>query len=119
MQAVNRYVYQNFFEKISIKDIAAIASMTESSFCRYFKSRTLKSFTRFLNEVRIAYACKLLNNSNYSITDACFESGFMNLSYFNRQFKAIMKMAPKEYRAWKNGATGNRNIPTAVRQAAG
>jgi AraC-like DNA-binding protein len=81
--------------------------MTESSFCRYFKSRTLKSFTKFLNEVRISYACKLLNNDGYSISDACFESGFTNLSYFNRQFKTVMKMSPKSYQSWKRNATNN------------
>ena len=94
MHSVNRYVYEHFSERISIRDIAMIANMTESSFCRYFKTRTLKSFTKFLNEVRISYACKLLNNDSYSVTDACFESGFTNLSYFNRQFKSIMKMTP-------------------------
>jgi AraC-like DNA-binding protein len=107
MHAVNRYVYEHFSEKVSIKDIAMIANMTESSFCRYFKSRTLKSFTKFLNEVRISYACKLLNNDGYSITDTCFESGFTNLSYFNRQFKTVMKMSPKGYKSWKRNATNN------------
>ncbi len=107
MHGVNRYVYEHFSEKISIKDIAMIANMTESSFCRYFKSRTLKSFTKFLNEVRISYACKLLNNDGYSVTDACFESGFTNLSYFNRQFKSVMKMPPKGYKNWKKNATNN------------
>jgi AraC-like DNA-binding protein len=107
IREVNRYVYQNFGEKISIKEIAAIANMTESSFCRYFKSRTLKTFTQFLNETRISYACKLLNNEDYRITDACFESGFTNLSYFHRQFRTITKMSPKAYKSWKKGATTN------------
>ena len=107
MRSVNRYVYQNFREKISIRQMSTVANMTESSFCRYFKTRTLKSFTRFLNEVRISYACKLLNNDTYSVTDACFESGFTNLSYFNRQFKHMMKMSPKAYKNWKRRATGN------------
>lgn len=107
MHCVNRYVYQHFPEKISIRDIATIANMTESSFCRYFKTRTLKTFTKFLNEVRISYACKLLNNERYSVTDACFESGFTNLSYFNRQFKTVMKMSPKAYKNWKQNATNN------------
>lgn len=105
MQEVNQYVYQNFDEKISIREIAAIANMTESSFCRYFKSRTLKTFTRFLNETRISYACKLLNNDRCMVTDACFESGFTNLSYFNRQFKAVTKMSPKAYKNWKKSVT--------------
>jgi AraC-like DNA-binding protein len=107
MRAVNEYVYQNFAEKISIRDIAGIANMTESSFCRYFKSRTLKTFTRFLNEVRISYSCKLLNNDGCLVTDACFASGFTNLSYFNRQFKAVTKMSPLGYKKWKRGATAN------------
>ena len=105
MHSVNRYVYQHFSEKISIREISMIANMTESSFCRYFKTRTLKSFTRFLNEIRISYSCKLLNNESYSVTDACFESGFTNLSYFNRQFKSVMKMSPKAYKNWKKNAT--------------
>jgi len=107
MHAVNSYVYEHFSEKISIRDIAMIANMTESSFCRYFKSRTLKNFTKFLNEVRISYACKLLNNDSRSIGDACFESGFTNLSYFNRQFKSVMKLSPKSYRNWKREAVKN------------
>jgi AraC-like DNA-binding protein len=104
MQHINQYIYEHFREQILISDIAKISNMTETSFCRYFKSRTLKTFTRFLNEVRISYACKLLNNSNCSITDACFESGYNSLSYFNRQFKSILKMSPLKYKEWKSRA---------------
>ncbi|HMR82280.1 MAG TPA: AraC family transcriptional regulator [Niabella sp.] len=104
MQRINQYVFERFKESITIQDVAAISNMTETSFCRYFKTRTLKTFTRFLNEVRISYACKLLNNDNYSITDACYESGFNSLSYFNRQFKAMMKMSPLHYKNWKKKA---------------
>lgn len=105
MLSINEYVYKHFKEPISITDIARVASMTETSFCRYFKNRTLKTFVRFLNEVRISYASRLLNNDNCSITDACFESGFNSLSYFNRQFKAIMRMSPLQYKKWKSYAT--------------
>ena len=101
MRCINEYVYEHFAEKITIKDIASIANMTETSFCRYFKTRTLKSFTKFLNEIRISYACKLLSNTKYTVTAVCFESGFNELSYFTRQFKKIMKLAPQEYQKWK------------------
>ena len=60
MWRINQYVYANFQEQISIAEAAEIANMSETAFCRYFKTRTLKTFTRFLNEIRIAYACKLL-----------------------------------------------------------
>jgi AraC-like DNA-binding protein len=101
MHGINQYVYEHFQEEISIATIAAVANMTETSFCRYFKTRTLKTFTRFLNEVRIAYASRLLTNPSASVTSACFESGFNNLSYFNRQFRNIMKMSPQQFRKWK------------------
>lgn len=102
MRSINEYVYQHFGDKITIKDVATVANMTETSFCRYFKTRTLKNFTLFLNEVRISYACRLLSNSNYSVTEVCFESGFNELSYFTRQFKKIMKISPQQYQKWKN-----------------
>jgi AraC-like DNA-binding protein len=105
MHNIHQYVYKHFKTPISIAQIAAIANMTETSFCRYFKTRTLKTFTRFLNETRIAYACRMLNKSSCSITEVCFESGFTNLSYFNRQFRQVVKMSPLHYRKWKRSAT--------------
>lgn len=101
MSLVNQYVFEHYREEITVATIASIANMTETSFCRYFKSRTLKTFTRFLNEVRIAYASELLSGRDYSVTDVCFESGYNNLSYFNRQFKNIMKMSPRAFKQWK------------------
>jgi AraC-like DNA-binding protein len=98
MGRVNQYVYEHFQEKITIANVANVANMSETAFCRYFKSHTLKNFTRFLNEVRIAYACKLLQKPNMSVTDACFQSGFNSLSYFNRQFNVVMKMSPQLYK---------------------
>lgn len=103
MRTINEYVFAHFADKITIRDVATVANMTETSFCRYFKTRTLKSFTQFLNEVRISYACKLLGNTNYSITEVCFESGFNELSYFTRQFKKIMHFSPQQYKKWKTG----------------
>jgi len=101
MQAINQYVYEHFTGHISIKEIAAVANMTETSFCRYFKTRTQKNFSWFLNEVRISYACKLLSNTNYNVTQVCFESGFNALSYFTRQFKKIIKLTPQEFQRMK------------------
>lgn len=104
MRNINQYVYEHFSETISLAEIAAVANMTETSFCRYFKTRTLKHFTQFLNEIRIAYACQLLNNQSATVTDACFASGFNNLSYFNRQFKTVMKLSPQQYKKQKTAA---------------
>ncbi len=101
MHKINQYLYENFMDTITVKKAASIANFTPTSFCRYFKARTLKSFTQYLNEIRIAYACRQLNNADFSVSHVCSESGFNSLSYFNRQFKKIMKMSPKKYQQLK------------------
>ena len=76
---------------------ASVINLTPTSFCRYFKQPTQKPFTRYLNEVRISYACKLLREQHFTITRIGYESGFQNLSNFNRQFKKIKRMTPRSY----------------------
>ena len=98
MLRVNEYIYRRFTDHITIREVASLINMSESAFCRYFRSRTLKTFTRYLNEIRISYACKLMQNASCSISSACFESGFNSLSYFNRQFRVILGSSPNDYR---------------------
>lgn len=97
MNKIHQYVYKNFQQKISNKDVASISNMTEASFCRYFKSRTLKTFTFFLNEVRVAYACKMLLEKGNSVTDVCFASGYISLPYFSKKFKDITGISPQQF----------------------
>lgn len=106
MLKINEFLYRSFTEDIFIKDVAGLVNMTTSSFCRYFRSRTLKTFTRYLTEIRISYACKLLLKPKYNVSDACYESGFHSLSYFNRQFNAIMKISPKAYQLERRKING-------------
>jgi len=95
---VQDFIMNNFTEDISLKEAANIANMNEAAFCRYFKSVTLKTFTQFLNEVRIGYACKLLLHQNFNINGVGYEAGFKNISYFHRVFKNTLGYTPKEYR---------------------
>ncbi len=94
--SVYEYIMTNFKEEISLEEAARLAYMNSSSFSRYFKSVHKKSFTRFVNEVRIGHSCKLLVKDKH-IASACYESGFNNISNFNRQFKAIKNMTPSIY----------------------
>ncbi|CAL1519486.1 AraC family transcriptional regulator [Chitinophaga sp. MM2321] len=96
---VYNYVLQHFKEPIALEQVAALLHMTPTSFSRYFRIKTSKSFTGFLSELRIRHACKLLSEEDgKSIHEICYECGFNTLSNFNRQFKTFMKMPPKEYR---------------------
>ncbi|UOE47042.1 AraC family transcriptional regulator [Mucilaginibacter sp. SMC90] len=98
MDQVFKYIFDNFREDISLNTIADVANMNTFAFCRFFKARTQKSFTQFVNETRIGYACKLLGNKETSITDIAYECGFNNVSNFNRFFKVIKKVSPRQYR---------------------
>lgn len=91
------YTFSNFQKKITIPEVASAANISRHSFCRYFKSRTLKTYWQFLLEVRIGYACKMLIENEYSVSQICYASGFNNLSNFNRQFKTITGKTPLQY----------------------
>lgn len=94
---VYEYVMANFHDDIRLEKVAGVASLTPQSFCRYFKQRANKNFSRFLNEVRIGHACKLLIERELSVSDIAYESGFNHFSSFNKQFKSIMKMTALQY----------------------
>lgn len=91
------YTFTHFKEPLSIEKVASAVNLSPHSFCRYFKTRTLKTYWQFLLEVRIGYACKLLIENKQNISQVAFESGFSNLSNFNRQFKTIMRLTPQQY----------------------
>ncbi|WP_111706366.1 AraC family transcriptional regulator [Lutibacter citreus] len=92
------FVSHNFKRSIPLDEIAEKVSMTVPAFCRYFKKSTNKTFTQFVNEFRIVHATKLLSESQSSITEICFESGFNNFSHFNKLFKKFTGQSPLKYR---------------------
>ena len=96
---VHKYIMTNFRRNISLQDVAEVANMSVTSFCRFFKACTRKSFSLFLNEIRIGYACKLLLEEGHNISQVCYECGFNNMSNFNRQFKKITGKSPLQYRS--------------------
>jgi AraC-like DNA-binding protein len=98
LNKVFNYVMSNFTENIQIEDVAKIANMSYSGFSRYFKNRTKKTFSHFVNEIRIGHACKRLMEDDVSISTVCFESGFNNLTHFNEQFKKIIKLTPYQFK---------------------
>jgi YesN/AraC family two-component response regulator len=81
-----------------LKTIAAIANMTPTAFCSFYKKRTGKSFTGFLNEIRVGHACKLLGDFELTISDVCYRTGYQNFTNFNTFFKKITNKTPSEYR---------------------
>lgn len=94
LNTIYQYVLNNFSGAVTLEQVAAVAHLTPHAFCRYFKSRTNKTFSRFLLEVRIGHACNLLADTNKGVAEICYESGFNNFSNFNRHFKSITGLTP-------------------------
>jgi AraC-like DNA-binding protein len=102
MRDVMDFTIQNYHHQISLDDVAQIAAMTKNAFCKYFKKRTNKSYFKFLNELRVENASKLLqSDKGLTIAEIADTSGFNNISNFNRQFKSIKQISPSAFRTIK------------------
>jgi len=97
INAIYEYSMKNFRNKIQLEEIAEVANISPNSFCRYFKTRTQKTYSQFLIELRVGHACKLLIENNQCIKRLCYESGFNNFSSFHKYFKTITGKSPLVY----------------------
>ena len=97
LRLIYAFVDNNYHRKIELKEIAAISSMTKEAFCRYFKKMTTYTFIEFLNRYRISHSKRYLMKGK-SVSDACYSSGFENLSYYNRVFKKVTGDNPSKFR---------------------
>lgn len=92
------FLNKNYTRHITLEEIASFAAMNTAAFCRYFKSKTGKSFKNYILDMRIGYACKLLLMEDISITQISNQCGFETISHFNKTFKKNMNYVPSEYR---------------------
>ncbi len=97
LQVIFDFVIHNFQHEISLASAAALAYMTPNAFCRFFKSRTNKTFFQFLIELRLEHACQLLSSTELPIAEIAEKSGFNSISNFNRQFKVQKGISPSQY----------------------
>jgi AraC-like DNA-binding protein/mannose-6-phosphate isomerase-like protein (cupin superfamily) len=94
---VIQFLTTNYQRKIELENVAEIANLHPAAFCRFFKEKTGKSLSEYVNDMRIGYACRLIIEGKMSVSQISFESGFNNLSNFNRTFKRHTKFTPTEY----------------------
>lgn len=97
INAIYNYSLANFKRKIQMEEMAAVANISPNSFCRYFKSRTRKTYTQFISEIRVGHACKLLIEDSMNVKQICYESGFHNFASFHKHFKIITGKSPLSY----------------------
>jgi len=100
LQSIFTYVEQHYHEEIDIQKVASLAGLSIPSFCTYFKKIMKVTFTDFLNQYRIQRSCLLLRQGK-TITEACFECGFNNITYFNKVFKKLLGTTPSAFKKEK------------------
>ena len=94
-----KYIFDNLTKNIRMSEAAKRAHMSEPTFSKYFKKASGLTFSEMVRKMRIAHACRLLEDTNETISSVCASSGYTNLANFNRQFLAEMNMTPSAYRA--------------------
>lgn len=97
IHAIYEFSLANFKRKILTQEVAGIAHVSVNYFCRYFKSRTRKTYSQFINEIRIGHACKLLIENKINVKQICYESGFYNFASFHKYFRSITGKSPLHY----------------------
>ena len=92
------YMYDHCTEPIRQDDVAELVNMSRAGFSRFFKRCTGRSFVDCLADIRIGQACRMLIDTDLTITEICFRTGFRNISNFNRQFLKHKKISPRKYK---------------------
>jgi len=94
---VFEYIFQNFREEIVLQDVARLVPLSPAAFCRFLKAKTNRTLIDFVKEIRIGNAARLLLEGNHNVTEACYDSGYNNLSNFNKHFKEVKGLSPRDF----------------------
>ena len=92
------YIFAHYARELPLEEVAEYLGMKPTYFSRVFKQATGRTFIEFVNRLRISKSCELLADGDKAVTDVCFESGFNNISNFNRRFQQLKGMTPSHYR---------------------
>ncbi|NML38778.1 helix-turn-helix transcriptional regulator [Chitinophaga sp. G-6-1-13] len=102
------YIYKNFKNDITLQEVAAIIPLSASGFCRFFKQQTNKTFVDVVKEIRISHATRLLIGGTHNVSEACYSSGYNNISNFNKHFKEVKGLSPSNFiKQYRVQAVGN------------
>lgn len=93
------FINSNYTRSLKLNEVAEMANMNATAFCRFFKETTGKTFLQYVMDMRTGYACKLLTIGELDISQIAVECGFDSITHFNRTFKLLIKMTPTQYRS--------------------
>jgi AraC-like DNA-binding protein len=110
-------IHRHFLEPLRQMDVAERAGLSTAAFSRFFRRATGIRFVDYVIDLRVGHACQLLLETDLPMTQISHESGFANLSNFNRAFRQRRGMTPSEFRntyvGEERGARSKMLAPTA------
>jgi AraC-like DNA-binding protein/mannose-6-phosphate isomerase-like protein (cupin superfamily) len=120
IEAVRGFVVDHFDQPLVQSDVAQIMGMTPAAFCRFFRRNTGRTFTRYVQEVRLIEAGRLLAETSAPVTEIAIRVGFNNLAHFNRSFRRLRGVTPSTWRsAMRSGSRGAPGAPPTAAQITG
>ncbi len=113
-EAVRRavsFVFANYREAVRLPVLLQLSGMSRATFARQFRRHAGKSFSTFLNQVRLQAVCRALRDTSDPVSSIALSHGFNQLSFFNRLFRREFGVSPTDYRSGKNDVTAKRVSP--------
>ena len=107
---VCQYIQKNASNDITLEQVAALIHLSRSAFSKFFKRATGKTFSGYVNDIRIGNACYLLTESDKAINEIAYETGFESLTYFNRVFLKKKEITPRDFRNKSQGSSSVSSI---------
>lgn len=101
VEKCKRYIKIHYQSDISLPTLSANLGVNATALCRKFKEETGETIFQYLIRLRLEAACRMLRNSRHSISEIAYRCGFNTLPHFNRKFKELMGVSPKEFRERK------------------
>lgn len=98
IERIFKFTIENYMNEIKLSQVASLINMTVTSFCRFFKQSTGKSYIQFLIEIRIGMSCKNMVSDYCNLSEIALNSGFNSITNFIKQFKKVMNVTPSKYR---------------------
>ena len=108
------YLHRHYAEPITLQSLSDHLYLTPSYLSTYFKNSTGRNFKDYLTELRLRHACRLLSNTDISITDVCYGCGFTSYSNFMRSFRTHYQTSPLQFRREHQAITVEK--PTNIRK---
>jgi xylan 1,4-beta-xylosidase len=116
LSEIMEYIQSNYREPLTLEEVAGLHFISVPYLSKFFKKQTGKTFSQYINEIRLAHAVNELVNTAKPITRIALDNGFPNLAAFNRVFNEVYQLKPVEFRKQKSDTTKKEeNITGEIR----